>query len=163
MSTKCQSVFKLNVKWSHKRPKSESAQKWKRKSRNEIESVCDSTDDASAWAHIVCTLGWFNLKSISSFAVKRPKIPRKAIYNTSSWEANWQLQVKVPSQVWQREQCLCNSSLINHHGGGGSVTVPTTARAEGREKSPLLTISAIISKLTNLRYMDVDEIWLNGS
>lgn len=79
------------------------------------------------------TSGWLSLKSTSSLAVKRPKIPRK-IVSTREGTIPYRQYVRMSFIV------LGDSPQIN---------TPTAAIALGKDNIPLLTISAIMRKATN--------------
>lgn len=77
---------------------------------------------------MLCTSGWFSLKSMSSFAVNRPNMPGADVR-----ENHRQKVASIPRKAVKMTEG----------------TMPTTAIAEGSESIPLLTISAIMNKATN--------------
>lgn len=81
---------------------------------------------------MLCTSGWFSLKSTRSFAVKSANIPRKMIRKTAG---------NIPISSFYAIETLEIWTLL--------YSAPTVAKALGSESIPLLTISAIINNDTN--------------
>lgn len=83
---------------------------------------------------MLCTSGWFNLKSISSLAVNSPNAPKK--------------MVKMRDGTMPEDQRVCKRAQTAGRTVVTHFNLPTAAIAFGNVSIPLLTISAIMKNAT---------------